>query len=102
MTDFIKRLNKMYNSLPIEMKPLPIGARVVFSQAFESYFSFTLRERRSPTLEKIQDDALEIEANMTAARKTQEKKSLQEKGKAKEESQRDHRIDDMKKVIKNL
>jgi len=102
MTDFIKRFNKMYNSLPIEMKPPPIGARVVFSRAFESYFSFTLRERRSPTLEKIQADALEIEENMNAAGKTQEKKSIQEKGNSKEKSQRDQRIDDMTKVIKNL
>lgn len=48
------------------MKPPPIGAKVVFAGAFEADFNFTLRERRSPTLEKIQTGALEIEANMTA------------------------------------
>ena len=36
---------------------------------------------------------------MTAAGKTQEKQSVHEKGKAKEESPQDQRIDDMKKVI---
>ena len=71
------------------MKPHPVGERVIFAGVFESDFSFTLRERRSPTLEKIQTDALEIEANMTVVGKTQENKSIQEKGKAKEESSQD-------------
>lgn len=97
MSDFVKIFNKLYNSLPMEMKPPPIGARVVFAGAFASYFSFTLREIRASTLEQIKTDALEIEANMTVARK------VQDKGKAKEEdSSQDQRIDDMTKVIKNL
>ena len=45
---------------------------------------------------------MEIEANMTTARKTQEKQSVQDKGKAKEDSSQDQRIDDMTKVIKIL
>lgn len=102
MNDFIKRFNKFYNSLSAKMKPPPIGARVVFVGAFVSDFSFTLRERRFASLEQIQTDALEIEANMTAARKTQEKQTVQDKGKAKEDSSQDHRIDDMNKVINNL
>ena len=48
MSDFIKRFNKLYNSSPTEVKPPPIGARVVFDGAFVSDFSFILRERRSP------------------------------------------------------
>ena len=39
MNDFVKRFNKMYNSLPAEMKPPPIGARVFFAGAFEPEFS---------------------------------------------------------------
>ena len=39
---------------------------------------------------------------MIAVGKTQEKKSVQEKGRAKEESPQDQRIDDMKKFIKYL
>ena len=102
MNEFIKIFNKLYSSLPIEMKPPPVGARVVFFEGFEKYFSFNLRERIYSTLEKIQTDALDIEENMTATGKTQEKKSVQEKGKAKEESSKDQRIDDMKEVINNL
>ena len=47
MNEFFKRFNKLYNSLPIEMKPPPNGARVGFTGAFELFFSFTLRERIS-------------------------------------------------------
>ena len=61
-----------------------------------------MRERRSPTLEQIQTDALEIEANMTAAGKVKGKQPVQEKGKAKEESSQDLAIEDMTKVMKNL
>lgn len=68
-SEFIKTFNKLYNSLSVEIKTPPFGAKVVFVGAFEIDFSFTLRERRSPTLEQIQTDALEIEANMTAAGK---------------------------------
>ena len=82
-SEFVKRFNKLYNSLPIEMKPPPVGAKVVFARDFEVDFSFTLRERRSPTLEQIQTDALEIEANMTTAGKIKENQSIQEKGKEK-------------------
>ena len=84
------------------MKPPHVGAKVVFDGAFEADFSFTLRERRAPTLEQIHTDALEIEANMTTVGKIKEKQSIQDSGKEKEESPQEQRIDDMKKVIKNL
>ena len=61
-----------------------------------------MRERRAPTLKEIQTDTLEIEANMTAARKAKGKHPVQEKGKAKEESSQNLRIEDMEKVIKNM
>ena len=61
-----------------------------------------MRERISHTLEKIQTGTLEIEANMTAARKAKGKQPIQEKGKEKEESLQDLRIEDMARVIKNM
>ena len=73
---FIKRFNKLYNSFPVEIKPPPFGEKVVFSGAIEAYFSFKLRERRSPTLEQIQTDTLEIEANMTTTGKAKGKKPV--------------------------
>ena len=65
------------------MKPPPVGAKVVFARDFEANFSFTLKERRSPNLEKIKTYALEIESNMTAVGKVKGKQPIQEKGKEK-------------------
>ena len=59
ISDFIKIFNNLYNNFPVEMKPPPpFGAKVVFAGDFEVDFSFTFRERRYPTLEQIQTDAL--------------------------------------------
>lgn len=94
--------NKLYNSLPVEIKPPPTGAKVNFVGAFESDFGFTLRERRSTTLYQIQTDALEIEVNLVAVGKALEAQPTQDKGKAKEESSQSKTLEDMNKVIKNL
>ena len=39
---------------------------MVFAGAFEPDFGFTLRERRSTSLDQIQIDALEVEANFAS------------------------------------
>ena len=66
MSKFIKRFNKLHNSLPVEIKPPKEAAKVVFLGDFEPEFGFTLRERKSRTLDQIQIDALEVEANFTS------------------------------------
>lgn len=68
VSKFIKMFNKLYNSLPIEIKPPQVVAKVFFSRAFELEFGFTLIERMSRTLDQIQTDALEVEANFTSTR----------------------------------
>lgn len=57
--DFTKRFSKQYKNLPIEIKHPWATSQVVFTGAFESKFGFTLRERKSHTLEQIQIYALE-------------------------------------------
>jgi len=82
VVEFVKRFNKLYNSFPVEIKPLPAGAKITFAGDFESNFGFTLREIRSPTLDQIQTNALEIEANLVAAGKAPETAYLRQgKGK---------------------
>ena len=83
VVEFVKRFNKLYNCLRVEIKPPPASAKITFVGAFELDFGFTLRERRSPTLDQIQTDALEIEANLVATCKAPETQSIQDKGKAK-------------------
>jgi len=56
----------------VEIKPPPNGAKVTFAGAIELDFGFTLRERRSSTLDQIQTDALEIVANLVVAGKAPE------------------------------
>ena len=52
VSEFIKRFNKLYFSLPVKMKPHQTTAKVVFVAAFESKFGFSLRERKSATLDE--------------------------------------------------
>lgn len=51
VTKLINRYNKLYNNLPGEIKPPQETTKVVFSREFESDFGFTLRERKSLTLD---------------------------------------------------
>ena len=67
--EFIKRFNKLYNNLPAKIKPPQATSKVVFVWEFELEFGFTLRERKSWTLDQIQIDALEVEANFTSTGK---------------------------------
>ena len=52
------------------MKPPQTATKVVFVGAFESEFGFTLRERKSTSLDQAQTDALEIEANFASTGKS--------------------------------
>lgn len=58
VSKFIKWFNKLYNSLPAEIKPSQATAKVDFAGAFEPYFGFTLIERNSNSLGHIQINAL--------------------------------------------
>jgi hypothetical protein len=71
--EFTQRFNKLYNKIPVEVKPSQPTAKVTFVGAFDLEFALLLRERRSIDLTKMQDDALEIELNMMASRKLKAK-----------------------------
>jgi hypothetical protein len=71
--EFTQRFNKLYNKIPIEVKPSQPTAKVTFVGAFDHDFTLLLRERRSVDLTKMQDDALEIELNMMASGKLKAK-----------------------------
>lgn len=75
--------------------PPPGGAKITCAGAFESNFGFTLRDQRSPTLDQIQTNALEIKENLVAVGKTPETQPIQDKGKAKIESSQSQTLEDM-------
>lgn len=65
--DFIKRFNKLYHKMPLDCKPPIVVAKSRFSKVFEYDFAVMLRERNTRTLEDIQTNAIEVEANRAAS-----------------------------------
>ena len=110
VSSFIKRFNKLYASLSAEMKPHQIAAKVVFVAAFDVDFGFSLRERKSVTLDDAQTDTLEVEANFTSTGKSRGRGDHDVRRRGKEEvstsnqdrEAADHKIKEMSKMIKNL
>jgi len=113
VTKFIKIFNKLCNNLLAKIKPPQIAAKVVSIGAFELDYGLTLRQRKSLTLDQIQTEFLEIEANFASTGKLKGKvdHSDRTKGtKGKEEvnfsSQvkdiQDQKLDEMNKLIRNL
>ena len=109
--EFILRFNKLYNKIPTTVKPSEPSAKVTFAGAFEPDFALLLRERRGATLNRMQDDAVEIESNMMASGKLKAKvKTVNRENRHYREpagpsgSNRytDDRVDDMARVIKEL
>lgn len=66
--EFIKRVSKIYDSFPAEIKPPQAATKVVFVGSFEPEFGFTLRGKMSYTLDQSPPDGLKVEANSTSTR----------------------------------
>ena len=92
------------------MKPPQAATKVVFIEAFESKFGFTLRERKSTFLYQIQIDVLEVEANFSSTGKSMGRIDHDFRRRGKEEvsssnqerEETDYKIEEMNKVIKNI
>jgi hypothetical protein len=67
VSDFIKKFNRMYSKIPVEIKPTATSTKITYSNAFDAKFCFLLRERRFVTLDDMQDATLEVESNILAA-----------------------------------
>jgi len=64
--DFNIIFNNLYNKISIDINPSQPTTKVTYVAAFNFDFSMVLRERRSPTLLVMQEDAIYIEGNMIA------------------------------------
>jgi hypothetical protein len=109
--EFILRFNKLYNKIPAAVKPSEPSAKVTFAGAFEPDFSLLLRERRGATLNRMQDDVVEIESNMMASSKLKAKVETTNRdnrrykepaGPFGSNRYTDDRVDDMARIIKDL
>jgi hypothetical protein len=109
--EFIQRFNKLYNKIPVEVKPSQPAAKVTFAGAFEPDFTLLLRERRGDTLTQMQDDVVEIECNMMAFDKLKTKVEMgnretkrfrEQAGPSGPSRSSDDKIDGMARIIKEL
>jgi hypothetical protein len=109
--EFIQRFNKLYNKIPMEVKPSQPAAKVTFARAFEPYFALLLRERRGATLTQMQYDVVEIESNMMASGKLKAKVEMgnretkrfrEQVGPSGSNRSTDDKMDDMARIIKEL
>jgi hypothetical protein len=66
VSEFSKRFNKMYNKIPVEIKPSEASAKITYAGTFDLDFFLLLRERKATTLAHIQDAAMEVESNILA------------------------------------
>jgi hypothetical protein len=71
--EFIQRFNKLYHKISAEVKPSQPATKVNFVGAFDFDSVLILREKRSTTLAGMQYDAIEIESNMMASGKLENK-----------------------------
>jgi len=107
---FNKKFNKIYNKIPVSIKPTPTTAKVTYFGAFDPEFVVMLRERRYADLSIMQKDAVQIEASMRAVGKIKRVEVDKEKKKGKEEagasnSNKDFaetKMEEMSKLIRSL
>lgn len=100
--DFSKRFNKVFNSIPAHLKPSEALAQMRYAEAFDYKFSLLLRERESPTLAKMQADAVKVEVDMIAAKKSKMGKiKLKEEEKPSSSTSED-KLDSMMKTLEKL
>ena len=69
VSNFSKRFNKMYNKIPIEIKPTKTSAKITYVNAFDPEFFPLLREIRYASLDHMQDASLKVESNIVASDK---------------------------------
>jgi len=100
--NFLKRFNKVFNSIPTRLKPLEALAQLRYAEAFDSNFSLLLRERDSATLADMQNDAIKVEVNMVAAKKSKMGKAKLKGEEKPSSSTPEDKIDSMMKTMEKL
>jgi hypothetical protein len=73
ISDFSKRFNKMYNKIPVEIKPIEASAKITYTSSSDPGFCLLLRKRQVISLAHTQDETLEIESNVLAVEKNRNK-----------------------------
>ena len=70
---------RVYNSIPVDIKPLVGAPKLNYADAFDSNFALLLREKKSTSLPVMFQYYLEVEANMMASGKIKKKVETEKK-----------------------
>jgi hypothetical protein len=65
---FSSRFNRVYNSMPADIRPPPGSTLLRYPDSFDPEMAFQLRERNTTTLKEMQDSAISVEANLLIKR----------------------------------
>jgi hypothetical protein len=107
VSDFSKRFNKMYNKIPVEIKPTEASAKITYASAFDPNFCLLLRERRATSLAHMQDAALEVESNVLVVDRLRSKAD-RDRGRGRSEASTSGsstsypQVDELTKMVKSL
>ena len=71
--NFTKIFNRMFNKIPVEIKPTDTLAKIIYANAFDFELYLLHRERRPASLSLMQDATLEVESNILASQKVKGK-----------------------------
>ena len=71
--EFSSSFMRVYNSIPIDIKPLVGDGKLHYVDSFESDFALLLRERNSSNLPTMFKYALEVDANLMASGKMKQR-----------------------------
>jgi hypothetical protein len=107
VSNFSKRFNKMYNKIPDEIKPNETSTKITYVSEFNPDFYLLWRERRSPSLVHIKDDALEVESNIVASDKLsgkydRDRRNNRAKASISDSSIVHCQVDELTKLVKSL
>ena len=81
------------------MKPPGALAQLRYAESFDSDFSLLLRERESATLADMQNDAVKVDVNMLAAKKS---KMVKTKIKEEEKPSTSAQVDKFETMMKTM
>jgi hypothetical protein len=107
VSDFSKQFNKMYNKIPAKIKPTEASTKITYASAFDPDFCLLLRERRSTSLDHMQDAALEVESNVLAVDRLRNK-SGKDRGRERYEASTSGspacqpQVDELTKMVKSI
>jgi hypothetical protein len=107
VSDLSKLFNKMYNKIPVEIKPSEASAKITYDSSFDHDLCLLLRERRPTSLDHMQDAALEVESNVLAVDRLRNKAD-RDRGRGRYEastsssSASQPQVDELTKMVKSL